>query len=89
MLSVVLQSVNQPSKKIEERWLGRPQYPPQLLTRKRLECILYDRVRIVERKGRKEKAITELCPARRRMAAQTEKKISPLKPSGYFVYRQA
>jgi len=38
-----------------------------------MECIPYERVRIVERQGRNKKTITKLCPARRRMAAQSEK----------------
>ena len=39
-LHVVLQSVNQPSKKIEERWLGRPQ-SPEHLTIKRTDNVMY------------------------------------------------
>jgi hypothetical protein len=40
MLNIVLHSVNKPSKKIEERWLGRPQSPEQL-TRKRTDNGMY------------------------------------------------
>jgi len=39
-LHIVLQSVNQPSKKIEERWFGRPQ-SPEHLTRKRMDNVMY------------------------------------------------